>query len=213
MISRLQQLAGASKAEPQIESDGTYKVVFSPVADFGSFIRGIDFGDVSNRSDAFRTFTLTIDPQRFQGNVNADGGAPAAGVPGAPPGFRTGGVPIPIPTTADEHKSDFFARNGGPDKCVILVFTDAPRPGTPEGMALVAAAKQVAGAQKAADLRISGQRLILLAPVEDVAALAGKINFGTVTGHDAAKREIYVKIVSRQPPAPSPRPRPATIPA
>jgi hypothetical protein len=75
MIARLQQLAGASKAEPLIEADGTYKVVFSPVADFASFVRGINFGEVSNRSDAFRTFTLTIDPQRFQAGL---GGGNAA---------------------------------------------------------------------------------------------------------------------------------------
>jgi hypothetical protein len=75
MIARLQQLAGASKAEPLIEADGTYKVILSPVADFASFIRGINFGDVSNRSDAFRTFTLTIDPERFQATAGAGGAA------------------------------------------------------------------------------------------------------------------------------------------
>jgi hypothetical protein len=69
-------------------------------------------------------------------------------------------------------------------------------------MALLAAAKQVSGAQKAADLRFTGQRLILLAPVEDLAGLAAKIDFGTVTGHDPARREIYVKIQSS--PAASP---------
>ena len=99
-----------------------------------------------------------------------------------------------MPTTADQHKEAFFARNGGQEKCAILVLTDAPRPGTPEGMALLNTVKQVAGTQRAADLRVSGQRLILLAPVEDVAALAAKINFGSVTGHDAVKREIYVTI-------------------
>jgi hypothetical protein len=95
MVARLQQLAGASKAEPVIENDGTYKVVLSPVADFASFVRGIDFGEVSNRSDAFRTFTLTIDPQRFQASANAGSGAPAAGVPGAPGAVPSGATPSP----------------------------------------------------------------------------------------------------------------------
>jgi hypothetical protein len=80
MIARLQQLAGASRAESLIEADGTYKVVLSPVADFGSFVRSINFGDVSNRSDSARTFTLTIDPQRFQAiaNPGSAGSSPAA---------------------------------------------------------------------------------------------------------------------------------------
>jgi hypothetical protein len=205
MIARLQQLAGASRAESLIENDGTYKIILSPVADFGSFIRSINFGDVSHRNDTAMTFTLTIDPQRYQGaggvaapfDPRIAGQPPGAGGSGAAAaGNPPQGAIGPGPNDAEGQKAAFFARHGGPEKCVTLVLSDAPRPGTPESQRIIAAAKQVSGARTAADLRLSGQRLILLAPVEDISGLATKINFGAVTGHDAGKREIYVKIGS-----------------
>ena len=65
MIARLKALAGASEAQSVIDPDGTYRVVLSPVADFGRLIAGIDFGDITERNDQAMTFTLTIDAARF----------------------------------------------------------------------------------------------------------------------------------------------------
>jgi hypothetical protein len=211
MIARLQQLAGASSTQSVIEDDGTYKVVLAPVGDFGGFVKSIHFGDVSNRDDSARTFTLTIDPQKFQAFAGPGAAGPSGGATidprtaGRPPGFggpgagaAPGGRPSfgPPSGSSDQQKADFFARNGGMEKCVTLVLENAPRAAMPESQVLIAAAKQIAGARSTFYLRTGGQQLLLLAPVEDIDALAGKIDFGKVTGHDAAKREIYVKIES-----------------
>ncbi|HEX5105522.1 MAG TPA: hypothetical protein VFV87_17005, partial [Pirellulaceae bacterium] len=92
MIARLQQLAGASNAESVIENDGTYNLVLAPVTDFGGFVAKIDFGDISNRDDSAKTFTLTIEPQRFQA-VAGNPADPADPRTAGPPGFgRPGGA-------------------------------------------------------------------------------------------------------------------------
>jgi hypothetical protein len=214
MIAHLKQLAGAQHAEAVIEADGTYKTVFAPVPDFDRFVTSINFGDISNRDDASKTFTLTVDPVRFEAIAASlpvpNEPLPGFGRPGQPgyggPGFRQPGVgpaggPRPGGAQAyggiEQQRQAFYGRNGGFEKCVTLILENAPRPGSEEGKALVEQARRVSGAKATADLKI-GQHFLLLAPVDDVEALAAKIDFGTVTAIDTANREITIDVAASQ---------------
>jgi hypothetical protein len=209
MIDRLQELAGASHAESVIENDGTYNLVLAPVPNFGRFVQSIDFGDISNRDDSSMSFTLTIDPARFEavagvdsgrpGDPRAGFGRPVPGGPGRPP-FGPPGGPGPrggSPAEMMEHrKADFIAKTGGPQRTVTLILQGAPDSRTPEYNALLSKIKAQSGASSTMGLAFNGQRQLVIAPVEDFDALVEKIDFGTVTSKDPAKREITVAVSS-----------------
>src|SRR5690606_2259319 len=123
-------------AESLIESDGTYKLVLSPVTDIAQFASKIRFGDISNRDDYARSFTLTIDPVRFQAVAGAGAAAanPAPGQPGfGGPGFGGPGPRGPGPNGfaqpgqpggpaggreafLNQQKSRFFMQHGGAEQ-------------------------------------------------------------------------------------------------
>jgi hypothetical protein len=199
MIAALRELAGATNAQSVIEPDGTYKLVLAPVADFNRLVTGIRFGIVSNRDDAQQSFTLTIDPQRFQaasagpGTIQAAAGGAGgpSGVPTRFPGGRGGGNPD---QQMEARKADFIAKTGGANRCVTLILDGAPDSGTPEYGALLERIKQTTGATSSMGLRINGRRQLLLAPVEDFSAVAAKLTFGTIKAQDPATREIFIVV-------------------
>jgi hypothetical protein len=213
MIAMLRDLSGASQAEPLIESDGTYKVVLSPVNDFGQFASKIRFGDISNRDDSARSFTLTIDSARFQAMAGA-GGAGASPVPGQPgfggPGFGGPGPRGPGPggfvqqgqpggpaggreEFLNQQKSRFFMQHGGTEQGATIVLQgDAAGAKSGEIQDQIKAAT---GANATMMMQVGREeRLLLVAPIADFSTLAEKITFGTVTAQDAAKREITVEV-------------------
>lgn len=209
MIDRLKELAGASEAESVIENDGTYKLVLAPVPDFQRFVQSIDFGDISNRDDSNMSFTLTIDPQRFEavagsGSTAPSGppfgfgppGRPGVGAPGDPrrppggPGPR-GGSPAQM---MEQRKADFISKMGGPEKCATLALEGAPKSGTPEYFEFLAAVKRATGATSTMGHSMNGQRELLIGPVGDMDTLAASIDFGTVTAKDPANRQLTVTV-------------------
>jgi hypothetical protein len=221
MIGMLRDLAGASQAEPVIESDGTYKLVLSPVNDIAQFASKIRFGDISNRDDYARSFTLTIDPVRFQAAVSA-GGPAASPVPGQPgfgqPGFGGPGPRGPGPSgfaqqgqpggpgfspaggaggsreaQVNQQKSRFFMQHGGAEQGATIVLQG--NAAGAKSAEIQDQIKSATGANATMMIQVGReQRLLLVAPIADFSTLAEKITFGTVTAQDAVKREITVEV-------------------
>jgi hypothetical protein len=203
MIARLRELSGAGNAEILIENDGTYKLVLAPVPDFNRFATSIPFGDVSNRDDSSRTFTLTIDPQKFQPlarSNSANQSGPPRPNPGGRPGAKAppyagpsaeGGNSNPV---MEQRKQEFIARAGGLEKCAILVLENAPPRNSPELNSLLGKIRQTTGARSSMGMHVNGRTAYLIAPIDDFAAVVAKIDFGSVTSQDPATREITVDV-------------------
>jgi hypothetical protein len=94
----------------------------------------------------------------------------------------------------EQEKTQFMNRVGGKHKCITVTLINAPQPDTPQYEALLAALRRVSGASSTASFAINRERQVLIGPVDDVEALAAKIDFGAVTAKDRGSRRITLAV-------------------